>query len=100
MAPVQIETGRYERLEVTERTCAICNMDVETEEHVLLTCSLYDDLRKHLFAIISNHITEFDSLGLSEKLSVIFGSNNEHIIRFSSKTCLDILDRQPAFLYL
>ena len=99
MAPLRIETGRYEGLEILERTCAICNMDVETEEHVLLTCSLYDDFREKLFAVISNNITEFDSLCLSEKLSVILSSNNEHIIRFSSKTCLDILERRRAFLY-
>ena len=46
VAPLRNETGRYERLEVTDRTCVICNMGVETEEHVLLTCSLYVDLRE------------------------------------------------------
>ena len=80
MAPLRIKTRRYERLEVSERTCAICNMVVETEEHVLFTFSHYDDLSEKLFAVISNHITEFDSLSLSEKLSVILGSINEHII--------------------
>lgn len=99
VAPLRIETGRYERLEVAELICAICNMDVETEEHVLLTCSRYNDLREKIFSLISNHIPEFDSLELNGKLSVILGSDNEHVIRFSAKTCLDILDRRRAFLY-
>ena len=36
VAPLRIETGRYERLPVHERTCPMCNTYVETEEHVLL----------------------------------------------------------------
>ena len=66
---------------------------------MLLTCTLYNDLREKLFAMISSHIPDFDTLSLRDKLSVILGGQNEHIIRFSAKTWYDILDRRRTFLY-
>ena len=41
IAPLRIETGRYERLNEKERTCFRCSDTVESEEHVLLDCPLY-----------------------------------------------------------
>ena len=36
VAPLRIDTGRYERLEENERVCFTCDDAVESEEHVLL----------------------------------------------------------------
>jgi hypothetical protein len=47
-APIRIETGRYERLSVEERVYPMCNESVEDERHVLLHCSVYDDLRHNM----------------------------------------------------
>ena len=99
VAPLRIETGRYERLEITEGTCIICNTGVESEEHVLLSCSLYDDLREKLFRVVSNHAPDFEFFSNADKVSVILGSDNISIIRFSAKTCHDILERRRTFLY-
>ena len=44
VAPLRIETGRYENKEVNERVCFICNDQIEDEKHVLLACPLYVDL--------------------------------------------------------
>ena len=66
---------------------------------MLLSCSLYDDLRETLFGVISNHVPDFESFSNADKLSVILGSNNISIIRFSAKTCHDILERRRSFLY-
>lgn len=52
VAPLRLEPGRYERLLVEERICFNCSECVESEEHVLLSCSLYNDLRKRLFSVI------------------------------------------------
>ena len=68
VAPLRIETGRYERLDVTERTCIICNTGVELEEHVLLSCSLYDDLREKLFRVVSNHVPDFEFFSNADKV--------------------------------
>ena len=50
--PLAIETGRYTKLPVPveNRLCVLCNKNcVETENHFLLDCPLYDDLRLILF---------------------------------------------------
>ena len=47
-----IETGRYAKppVPVENRLCVVCNKNcVETENHFLLDCPLYDDLRLILF---------------------------------------------------
>ena len=71
VAPIRLETGRYERLQVEQRTCFQCVDNVETEEHVLLMCPLYDDLRLKLFDSLITYFPFFGSLNESQKLSVI-----------------------------
>jgi hypothetical protein len=46
VAPLRIETGRYENKNVNERVCFICHDQIEDEKHVLLDCPLYADLRE------------------------------------------------------
>ena len=50
--PLVIETGRYANppVPVENRLCVVCNKNcAETENHFLLDCPLYDDLRLILF---------------------------------------------------
>ena len=50
VAPIRIETGRYEGLGIENRTCPFCeNNVVENEIHVMLNCEKYNDLRETLF---------------------------------------------------
>ena len=49
VAPIRLETGRYERLIEAERVCPFCNTEIENEVHVMLKCSVYDDKRYSLF---------------------------------------------------
>jgi hypothetical protein len=49
VAPLRIETGRYENKNVNERVCFVCHEQIEDEKHVLLDCSLYADLPESLF---------------------------------------------------
>ena len=44
VAPLRIETGRYENKHLEERKCPFCD-EVESEIHVIFNCDLYDDLR-------------------------------------------------------
>ena len=48
VAPIRIETCRYEGLVENLRMCSFCNL-VENEIHVLIPCHLYGDLRETLF---------------------------------------------------
>lgn len=44
LAPIRLETGRYERLPIVQRACFHCTETVESEEHVLINCPLYEAL--------------------------------------------------------
>ena len=49
--PLRVETGRYIELNANERICTLCTSnEIEDELHLLLKCSLYDDLRQTLIA--------------------------------------------------
>ena len=51
VAPIRLETGRYENLPVEQRTCFSCTDEVEDELHVITNCPLYTDLRELLFCV-------------------------------------------------
>ncbi|CAG2206578.1 unnamed protein product [Mytilus edulis] len=99
VAPIRLETGRFERLPVQQRTCETCKNIVETEEHVLLECPLYDDLRNELFKIILSEHSNFLNFSNLDKLSIVLASNCDSIIIYSAKICKFILDRRRRFLY-
>ena len=61
VAPLYLESGKYEGLAESERVCFNCEGAVENEEHVLLVCSLYDDLRQTLLQTMCR-----TSMGYSE----------------------------------
>jgi hypothetical protein len=94
-APIRIETGRYECLPVNERKCFICD-NVEDEQHVLIQCPLYEDLRFELFNNAMFICPTFNCFTDSEKLCFIL--SNGDIVQFSTKTCWLILERRRRFL--
>jgi hypothetical protein len=99
VAPLRIETGRYERVLLHQRTCFNCTDTVESEEHVLLSCPLYNDLRESLFETICDKETTFIGMCNVVKLSVILASDNVDIVRASAKICNGMLNRRRTFVY-
>ena len=97
--PIRLEMRRYERLSIDQRTCFHCTRSTETEEHVLLVCPLYDDLRHMLLSSIYEDFPYFDTLSNDQKLSVILSCDSVEILRLSAKTCYDILMRRRLLLY-
>jgi hypothetical protein len=95
VAPLRLETGRYEGLAIEDRLCPFCNM-VETESHVLLNCDIYDDFRNELFHKAVNILPRFNNLTNQEKIEFIF--TNFGMIRISAKTCFNILQRRASLL--
>ena len=91
VAPLRIETCRYERLEEENRLCFHCNDAVESEEHVLLHCPLYQDLREILFTKVAYSIPGFCFKSSQQKLVCIFSCDIIPVIRISAKICNDIL---------
>jgi hypothetical protein len=46
--PIRSECGRLDNLKRSQRTCLACKTDsVEDEYHLLITCSIYNDIRGH-----------------------------------------------------
>ncbi|MEW8547938.1 MAG: reverse transcriptase family protein, partial [Candidatus Thiodiazotropha sp.] len=91
VAPIRIETGRYERLSHDLRTCFNCINSVENEQHVLLKCPLYNDLREAMFNVLSDEFPEIRNFSDLEKLSAILSCNENKSIRICAKTCFEIL---------
>ena len=73
VAPIRVETGRYENIPFHERLCEHCNV-VETEAHCLLECYLYNDIRRELLEKAREVFSDFDNFVMSEKLSVILSN--------------------------
>lgn len=48
--PLEVETGRYNGTILEERVCKLCNNgDIEDEVHFLITCPIYQDIRRTIF---------------------------------------------------
>ena len=59
VAPLRVETGRYEGLPLKERLCPFLSNLVEDEFHVVFECSLYSELRWTFFRKLQNLMTIF-----------------------------------------
>ena len=78
---LRIEQGRYTNEPVERRICIYCdNNQVEDEEHFMLLCPIYDDLR----------ITLFNSL------ASLTGTTSESFFTITSRDSLD----KPLALYI
>ena len=93
VASLRLETGRYEWLQPDQRTCFQCTDRIESEEHVLLTCPLYEKLRRVMENNLRSEFSNFDSLSNEDTISVILGSGNINVLRNSAKIYSDSLDR-------
>ena len=71
VAPIRIETGRYEGLSIEERICPFCS-NIEDERHVLLDCRVYNDLRISLLDKALYFVPGFTDLSNLEKFNILF----------------------------
>ena len=95
VAPLRIETGRYERLNVSDRKCPFCD-NIEDESHVFLDCFLYDDIRQSLFEKAIAIDNTFLNMSKVDKLIFLF--TKIEMTRISAKTCFNILQRRLLFI--
>ena len=96
-APIRIETGRYEGLSVNERVCFMCENSIEDEKHVLTECSLYDDLRENLYAVLNHHCADFKDMSNMEKSCHILAGSNLQTVTACAKYCHLLLYRRKIF---
>jgi hypothetical protein len=95
VAPLRVETSRYEQLEVNQMVCFHCIDNVEDESHVIWNCPLYDDIRNTLFNSAKSPSANFDSFNYVEKLCFLLSSS--YVFRQCAKACYDILCVDEAY---
>ena len=93
---IKVENGRYQNLDLSERVCFHCTSCSEDEEHVLMVCPVYDDLRLRLIseALLVNPAFE----GYSDMQNFCFLLSDSRMVRSSAKVCSLILERRRKFL--
>ena len=96
VAPIRIETGRYEGLSIEERICPFCS-NIEDEKHVLLDCRVYNDLRTALLDKALYFVPGFTDLSNLEKFKILL--SDHRLIRFCAKTSFNIIQRRYSLLY-
>ena len=95
---LRIETARFVRPRIPpeERFCLICNNgDVEDENHFLLICSKYDQLRQILYS----KIPEFNNyvvLDTNEKLKFLV--NHPNMVKQTAKFIVDAFEYRSTLL--
>ena len=97
VAPIRLETGRYEGLQECQRLCPFGCGVVESEQHVLLNCPLYLHERNIMLQKARSVIGDFTRLGEEELFCLLF--THPDMIRVVAKTCLDILKLRNNVLY-
>lgn len=97
VAPLRIETGRYENIDVMNRKCFNCPDTIEDEKHVLLYCPLYNDIRKELVSALDDVLRNRDIISDDDKMVTIFSSEN--LVYLSAKACHHILFERKRKLY-
>ena len=97
VAPIRLETGRYEGLPADRRFCPFCRDNtIENECHVLLECSMYNDIRYNLVGKAVVSTPNFMNMSNSDKLKSLF--INEGLTRILAKTCFLILQRRQFYI--
>ena len=99
VAPLRLETGRYERLPEDLRLCFSCPDSTENEEHVLLKCPIYNNLRENMFTVLKSEFPNMEHLSDQDKLRAILSCELNKSIRICAKTCFEILRTRRDMLY-
>ena len=97
VAPLKLETGRYEGISETDRLCPFCRDSIEDECHVLFKCTTYQDIREELTLKALSIDANFNTFDDCDKMKFIF--SNEDMIRICAKTCFKLLKTRTNILY-
>ena len=83
-----IEKSRYlpQKIQASQRLCIFCDKhEVETEEHLLYQCSLYNNLRHDFFQKLNIRNYPLIDKEMLKRTNDLFNSENEKVIYYLSK---------------
>lgn len=83
--PIRIETGRNERLPLTDRVCPFCETYVEDELHVITQCAVYDNITEDLYSFAYRR--NFDFFILSPLVKFVYVINDKNVVLCMARTC-------------
>ena len=98
--PLRIETGRFERLAVSDRLCKFCDVipaNVETEYHFVFECTKYNTERAVLFNHVFNLYPNFLNLEIPEKWDIVM--NNKQILPKTGQFIVNAMEVRNSVLY-
>ena len=98
VASIKIETCRYglNRVPVDQRLCETCNV-VEDEFHVIMLCSVFDDICLQFMVSINELNQDFKNLPLQQQFTQIM--SNLLYYKIVSKAMHPILNRKHVKMY-
>ncbi len=102
VAPIRIETGRYEGMEEKGRICLLCDHNIiESECHVSMSCPAYNELLGELLTHAAQFESNFNNLNDDEKFVLLFSATDVFIRRrpaliflLAEEKCCILLDRK------
>ena len=83
--------------ETWRTVCFNCPMQVESEEHVILHCNVYNDIRNDLFLFAFSKEEDFRQFSPAEQLSYLL--SNQNFVNKTAKTLHKMLERRHSILY-
>lgn len=114
VAPLRIETGRYEHgkyLPPHQRTCLCCNMGIEDERHIICDCPLYAAQREVLKGVCADYnrrvvddaarlIGVINTENMDSFFVDVMKSTDYTVINALADYVWDVFDRRTRFLEL
>ena len=97
VAPITMDTSRFEHGYILEDQCLLCQTEVESEKHVILSCPVYGDLRREIFIKAFSINSEFYEMSSNAKLCFIM--SNKNIVKFTAKTLNSILNLRRKIIF-
>ena len=97
VAPLKIETGRYENRPLEDRIYPFGCNTVEDETHVMVNCPQNNSVRKELLQKASNIYEIFMDMSEQRQCSILFSTKD--LVRVCAKTCFLILKLRTNLLY-
>ena len=85
--PLEIETGRFKDVPLSERICKVCVSGcVEDEIHFLCDCPKYSEERIIMFSKVCDNSRVFENMDSLDKFVYLMANQERAVISFLSKT--------------
>ena len=76
-----IETGRHKNMNLSARTCPVCDLnEIEDESHFLLSCPKYATHRNKLMTVVIDNSLYFNNLSPEDQLIWLMSNQEKEIV--------------------